>query len=213
MSATTTPLPPVPHPPFFTSSFSCQPPRLTADFAHSTGAVATVHDAPNGTFPEYFVEAPALFRVGAKYVLTFGHCCCYCKQGSGLFAYTATDPMGPWLPQSGGTNLACETNSTTAPWWEDFPTSSTPGQGCEYGDPAPAQVSVTRSQQNYVVAVKLSSGKTLYVYTGDRWQQSPDGLKGLDPQAWLPMDVAEDGVVAPVVWQDVWSMDVPEVQQ
>ena len=41
------------------------------------------------------MEAPALFRVGAKYVLTLG-LCCYCRQGSGLFAYTATDPLGPW---------------------------------------------------------------------------------------------------------------------
>ena len=53
---------------------------------------------------QYFVEAPALFRRGSVYVLPrfphfkivtfnlryyllFGHCCCFCLQGSGVIVY------------------------------------------------------------------------------------------------------------------------------
>jgi hypothetical protein len=60
----------------------------------------------------------------------------------------------------------------------------TPGQGCQYANSS--QSSVTRSQQNFIVEVATvdSAGQpqTTYLYTGDRWQQSPDGVSGLcDP--------------------------------
>lgn len=81
----------------------------------------------------------------------------------------------------------------------------TPGQGCLYN--APTQTSVTRSQQNYVVRVDTPTG-TEYVWTGDRWQQSWDGLKGHDPQFWAPLAFDAAGVVQEMAWVDAFTIDV-----
>ena len=78
-------------------------------------------------FPDYFIEAPALFRRGDWFYLLYGHCesaerasgetfcdsrihnddsgCCFCYQGSGILVYRAKDPMGPWLPQTAAQTL------------------------------------------------------------------------------------------------------------
>jgi hypothetical protein len=47
-------------------------------------------------FSEYFIEAPALFVREGIYYAIFGHCCCYCYQGSGAIVHTAPHPLGPW---------------------------------------------------------------------------------------------------------------------
>ncbi len=39
------------------------------------------------------------FKRGGTYYVMYGHCCCFCMQGSGLFVYTATSPLGPWRHQ------------------------------------------------------------------------------------------------------------------
>ena len=39
------------------------------------------------------------FKRKGVYYAVFGHCCCFCMQGSGLFVYTASHPLGPWSRQ------------------------------------------------------------------------------------------------------------------
>ena len=69
-------------------------------------------------------------------------------------------------------------------------------------------MSVTRSQQNVVVTVGTPSGDLL-VWTGDRWGQSPDGLKGHEPQFWVPLAFGADNVtVLEMAWVDAFTMDV-----
>jgi hypothetical protein len=41
-----------------------------------------------------------------------------------------------------------------------------------------------------------------------RWQQSPDGLKGHDPQYWYPLSFDADGNVLPLEWVDSFTMVV-----
>lgn len=83
--------------------------RLTPDYLYSTGFNATSGGKFGGTvFPEYFVEAPSLFRRGEWFYLLYGHCCCFCYQGSGIMAYRAEDIMGPWVPQTGTQALGVE---------------------------------------------------------------------------------------------------------
>jgi hypothetical protein len=68
---------------------------------------------PNTTiydFDEPFSEAPAVLYRNGTWMSLYGHCCCFCLQGSGLFVYTASDPLGPWTRQSlpEGFDVACE---------------------------------------------------------------------------------------------------------
>ena len=258
-------------------------------------------------FDEYFIEAPALFFRNGLYYAIFGHCCCYCFQGSGAIVHTAPHPLGPWtslgdvaciptpppapvqcgsaaensvleLGCAGGATIAAvsfasfgtPTGSCAAGWavgacnaanstsaiaalcvgrascsveastaffgdpclgtlkslaasvtcsaasgsmstpaasrGEAFlaaigasssaPLASvgaepTPGQGCQYVNAS--TTSALRSQQSDIFEVDLAGGGTAWVWAGDRWEQSWDGLKGHDPQLWVPIVFNDDG--------------------
>lgn len=85
-----------------------------------------------------------------------------------------------------------------------------------------------------MVQVVNSTGGLAYVWTGDRWQQvrvlrgsarvvrgascaptgarggyqAPDGIKGHDPQFWVPLSFREDGSIEEMSWVDSFTMDV-----
>ena len=86
----------------------------------------------------------------------------------------------------------------------------TAAEGCQYKNAS--ETSTTRAQQTFVVQVELADGSAAYIWTGDRWQQSPDGTKGHDPETWLPLafDDAAGGAILPVVWQDSFTLDVAD---
>ena len=273
--------------------------------------------APTTTFN----EAPSIFKRGAVWYALFGHCCCYCEQGSGLFVHTASDPMGPWTPAAASSpyDIACEAPPPPAPaqpfcgfknefnvvtlnltcqngvidavesaffgtptgscpnyaagtcddptflayaratcvgqpscmlesqgadpclgtqksiaaiahcslppggWSPDGPVqpplaqassysvaalggSPTPGQGCLYG--GSTDVSVTRSQQDFLATLPDGSGGQTFLYFGSRWGQSPDGLKGHEPQYVFPLQFRADGSIEHITWNDTVAFAV-----
>lgn len=111
-------------------------------------------------------------------------------------------------PQS-GEDLACRPphsfndENSYDPTLQAIPT---PGQGCLYN--GSTDVSVTRSQQNFVIEVPTTSNGIDYIWTGDRWQQAPDGIKGHDPQYWIPLEFHADGRIKKVHWSDNFTIDV-----
>jgi hypothetical protein len=70
-------------------------------------------------------------------------------------------------------------------------------------------IPIIHAQQTYVS--KLSStGGDVYVWMGDRWGSTPDGIKGHDFQYWSsPLQFDGDGNIAPLAWTDSWSLQVP----
>jgi hypothetical protein len=176
--------------------------QLTSNYLYSTGKQAIVNPgAPNPyLFALPFVEAPVMFKRNGTYYALFSHCCCYCYQGSGIVVHVASHPMGPWrrLP---GPDIACK-NITNQGLPEAEPT---PGQGCQYEDPR--KTSTTRAQQNFIIQVDTPHGKE-YIWTGDRWQQAPDGIKGHDPQTWLPLKFNPDGSIQFISWIDKFEIDI-----
>eukprot|EP00041_Stephanoeca_diplocostata_P012805 m.215447 g.215447 ORF g.215447 m.215447 type:complete len:427 (+) comp19097_c0_seq3:50-1330(+) len=184
--------------------------RLTDDYYNSAGENASImNGAFNGNvFPEYFTEAPAFFIRNNIFYALFGHCCCFCFQGSGIMVYTAHNPMGPWTAQcsdvvnntgclSPSGDLACiESNDAVfSPHAEP-----TPNQGCNYK--GRSQVSALRAQQNFVITIERAGGDNEYLWTGDRWQQAPDGIKGHEGQTWALLDFDSMGRITPVRWHD-----------
>ena len=267
--------------------------------------------APTTTFN----EAPSIFKRGATWYTLFGHCCCFCEQGSGLFVHTASDPMGPWTPAAASSpyDIACEAPPPPAPaqpfcgfknefntvtlnltcesgvidaiplaffgtpggacpnyvagacddptflayaratcvgqqscmlesqgadpclgtqksiaavahcsagpggYSPDGPVSSasigvgaggdpTPGQGCLYG--GSTDVSVTRSQQDFLATLDDGNGGQTFLYFGSRWGQSPDGLKGHEPQYVFPLQFRDDGSIMHITWNDTVTFGV-----
>lgn len=51
-------------------------------------------------------------------------------------------------------------------------------------------------------------GETHFLWTGDRWMQSPDGLKGHEPQFWAPLRFDAHGRVREMAWVDGFVLDV-----
>jgi len=83
----------------------------------------------------------------------------------------------------------------------------TPGQGCLYNNQA--KLSTTRSQQNYVLQVaQPGGGPDMYIWTGDRWQQAPDGVKGHEGQFWAPLSFDQEGNIQPVDWVDSFEVEL-----
>ena len=166
-------------------------------------------------FSEYFIEAPALFFREGMYYAVFGHCCCYCYQGSGAIVHTAPHPLGPWTSLG---DVACVHASNTLQHAASPATSSagladvraggvpTAGQGCQYVDPS--TTSSLRSQQSAIFEVELAGGGSAWIWAGDRWQQSWDGTKGHDPQVWIPLAFQDDGSIAPLRWINNFTLPV-----
>ena len=161
-----------------------------------------------------------MFKRKGVYYIMYGPYCCFCYQGSGIRVYKAVHPLGPYEFQ--GEDIACAAAVDAAVVQEEEEKQdyahlqlqqqgeagpvATPGQGCLfYGT---NQASATRAQQNFVVEVQTPSGEVEYLWTGDRWMQSPDGLKGHEPQFWVPLSFTEEGRVERVKWVDLFVMDV-----
>lgn len=129
--------------------------------------------------------------------------CCFCYQGSGLFVHTAPNPMGPWTLQSTPTNdISCQAPSLV----EQLGGIPTPGQGCLYG--GSTDVAVTRSQQDFLATLPDGKGGETFLYIGSRWGQSPDGIKGHEPQYVFPLSFNEDGTINHITWNDTVTFDV-----
>ena len=71
---------------------------------------------------------------------------------------------------------------------------------------------VSQAQQNFVIEVPLANGSSAWVWTGDRWQQSPDGTYAEQPQTWLPLYFDDAGGIIPLQWVDEFTLDVATAQ-
>lgn len=114
------------------------------------------------------VEAPAMFKRNGWYYLLFGTLCCYCSKGSGAMVFRSRHPLGPYEYRDNINRYA-----TTPRVAEDVG-----------GDTiVPAQLTAVSS---------LPGGHHLWM--GDRWESTPDGLKGHDFQHWeaLQFDAKDD---------------------
>ena len=106
----------------YCAEYYCWIDELTPDYLGTTGRFV----GPLGNL--YFVEAPAMFRVGPTYYALFDHCCCFCFQGSGIKVFTAPHPLGPWMQQPGADDLACNTPAQLMRTTPLLPWDSMPGQ-------------------------------------------------------------------------------------
>eukprot|EP00730_Choanoeca_flexa_P015117 TRINITY_DN6860_c0_g1_i1.p1 TRINITY_DN6860_c0_g1~~TRINITY_DN6860_c0_g1_i1.p1 ORF type:complete len:362 (+),score=60.38 TRINITY_DN6860_c0_g1_i1:2-1087(+) len=131
----------------------------------------------SGFFGATFVEAPVMFKRQGVYYAMFGHCCCFCAEGSDIGVYTASSPMGPWTTQQ---DIGCQAKQ---PSWLAGQARCT---------------SLTQAQQNCIVEVTTTNGVE-YVWTGDRWQSAPDKIKDHDFQYWSPLtfSAGQDGIPLP----------------
>ena len=120
--------------------------------------------------------------------------------------------MGPWIQQEGG-NLACISpknmnNNNKNYNLSIIKGSPTPGQGCLFNNSN--DISTTHAQQNFVIEVTPSDeiSETQYIWTGDLWQQAPDGIKGHEGQFWTILNFDQQGNILPVKHIDNFTINM-----
>ena len=194
--------------------------ELTNDYLGTSGQYFGPFPQPPGapTTRGGSVESPSLFARGGVYYALMGWCCCFCKQGSTSFVFTAAHPLGPYkLQELHGGDLACEvepagarsTTITAAALTEQTgaQTLPTPDNGCNVV--SPNATSVVRSQHSAVIVIDTPAGNATHVlWVGDRWQQSPDGMKGHDPQYVYPLEFRADGSIDKMRWIDNFTVSI-----
>jgi hypothetical protein len=50
--------------------------------------------------------------------------------------------------------------------------------------------------------------RSRYIWTGDRWMQAPDGIKGHEPQFWSRLEFDAAGNIQPLKWVDEVHIDM-----
>jgi len=143
----------------------------------------------------HLVEAPALFKRGSIYYALLGGCTCMGLYGGGVAVLTAPSMGGPWTNVTSTLDPGCPMEKQSTCF------EMGPGAICN---------PVTQAQQNYVITVPLSDGTEAYIWTGDKWQTSPDGSYDEQPQTWLPLSFDADGNIQPFVYVDTFSLDVAD---
>ena len=104
-----------------------------------------------------YQEAPLMFKRNDIYYVLTGHGCCVCLPGSDSNVWISK--TGPLGPYKFVSNIGAYSNGTSR----------------------------TQSQMGFLAELKQSDGSTMYLWSGDRWQQASDGLHGHDPQIWQPL--------------------------
>lgn len=140
--------------------------------------------------------------------------------GGGVAVLTALNPMGPWTNLTALLDPGCPMEeqrcgrklgaTVVSPDLVPFPSPprSPACSTCFQMGPGNICNPVSQAQQNFVIEVPLANGSSAWVWTGDRWQQSPDGTYAEQPQTWLPLYFDEAGGILPLQWVDEFTLDV-----
>lgn len=168
--------------------------KLAPDFLSST-------KENYGFFPDSYVEGASLWKRDGIYYMSYGSCCCFCRGGSGVVVFTATDIKGPWTRR--GHDLNCGNTTTDV---------------CgAYG--ARVAGDLTIAAQGISVSTLHTAGNgTVQLWSGERWLSAPhnnpscpdecrpeagvcaepaDYVKGHGFEYWVPLEYGADGEVLP----------------
>ena len=177
--------------------------RLTPDYLGATGKTSSVLAIG--------AEAPVLFRRKDLYYALCGPRCAFCPEGSDVHVCISTSPLGPYgtapninrRPESGG-----PTEWKKQAWTVDIPGRKVViplTNNITYQNNAP----VLPAQETWVAKIP-TSGDPAFFWMADRWQSTPDGIKGHDFQFWsAPLKFGPDDSIEPLKdvarWHIMWG--------
>ena len=125
--------------------------ELSADYLTTTSLAAQL-------FPDSFIEAPSMFKRNGIFY-TYGPCC---REGSGVGVFTAGSVSGPWVWQTGPSDVNCRNSSAPI---------------CPGSSYAPlkdlADNAVIPAQGFSINEITTADGGSEWVWIGDRWVQGP----------------------------------------
>lgn len=128
-------------------------------------------------------EAPAMFRRGDTYYVTYASGCCGCKGGSVTWAWSASHPLGPWVLQGSLTPGGPVTKAQ---------------QRAVFRVPKPGARSGTDADFNYI-------------HLGNNWVPGAGGAGTCTNQGllyWWPLQFHPNGSIAEIRWKDRVSFEM-----
>jgi len=170
---------------------------LTADWSKSSGQYSTIYI--KNDYPWY--EGGGHFKRDGLFYAMIGTDCCFCQWGADALVFTATNPVGNWtLAQVNETNYCADGHAPATHYASGFqnPCSLTDVLAVNYTIPA---------QQFGVVSLRTSKGPS-FLYYGERFRSSPDGIKARDFQAWIPLEFDGNGNIQKMQWLDQFQLDL-----
>jgi hypothetical protein len=172
--------------------------KLSPDWMTSTGQFSIIFEKQD--YPWY--EGGGLFKRKGIYYTMLGTDCCFCQWGADARTFTTTDPLGNWTYLS---QLNYCADGKVPPDHVDGmkinPCSINDLYGTNFTIPA---------QQFNVATLPISSEETLYMYYGERFRSSKDGIKGHDFQAWIPIEFMDNDTPKPMKFYDNFTINIQE---
>jgi beta-xylosidase len=179
--------------------------RLQPDYLDSTG------DASSGV--AIGAESPVLFRRNGLYYTFCGPRCAFCPEGSWLMVYISFSPMGPYYfaqnlnnrPESSDPNASArETRDLHVPTPDGtFDYHSTNTMTLYQKTPN------VSAQETWVARIPVG-GQPAFIWMADRWQSTPDGIKGHDFQFWsAPLKFNQDATIQAIENVPQWQAAMP----
>lgn len=178
--------------------------KLTPDYLNTTKVNVT------GFFPDNFVECPILFKRGKIYYVTYGNCCCACRQGAGLVVFTAPAVTGPWSRQKTHPDINCPRADVDICRGDAFTTGN-----------------FTIPAQGYTVSQIQTQKGTSFLWMGNRWLSGPHNnpecknlckgpackqpgyFVGQDDIYWAPLHFDQhSGSILPLQFVNEFSLDL-----
>ena len=172
--------------------------KLSPDWMTSTGQFSIIVEKQD--YPWF--EGGGVFKRKGIYYTMLGVDCCFCQWGADARTFTATDVLGNW------TYLAqlnyCADGKAPPDHIDGM--SINP---CSLSDPYGTNFTVAAQQFN-VATLPISPEETLYMYYGERFRSSQDGIKGHDFQAWIPIEFMENDTPKPMMFYDNFTINIQE---
>ena len=141
-----------------------------------------------------------------KYYVMIGSDCCFCQWGGDAIVFIANDsPLNKWdlqIVNGGNETNYCENNQVPN---MNIHTSGAMNP-CSPDDYT--AVNYTLPSQQFSVSTLRTNNGYLYMYNGENFKSSTDGLKSHDLQTWIPMEFDDNGYILAMKWQDQWTVQL-----
>lgn len=182
--------------------------------------LSSAHVGVGSFFPDDYVESPSLFKRKGRYYVTYGSCCCGCRDGGGIVVFSAPSVSGPWTRQAPHSDVNC--NNANATICGGFGRRA--GQASEL---------VFDAQWWGPSFIPLASGDTAIVFVGRRWlsgENNPAGCHDIcgnrgnpkaclssqyelrsDLSVWYPLEFDDEngGAILPMRPLPMFTLDLP----
>jgi hypothetical protein len=206
---------PVPEQPFcgFKNEFNTVTLNLTCENGVIDAVPLAFFGTPAGTCPDYvagscddpdflaYARATCVGQQSCELVSQGADPCLGVQKSIAAVAHCSLPPGGVSPDGPDGPWRSAAVSAAGGPGGQP-----TPGQGCLYG--GANLISVTRSQQDFLATLPDGNGGSTFVYYGSRWGQSPDGIKGHEPQYVYPLQFRDDGSIEHITWNDTVTFAV-----